>query len=167
VRVVPPQLTFTDRLTLVKGGHEIHLVHRPGSAPGAIWVELPAQQIVFTGDAVTHRVPPLMQECDLEAWLQALAELRKKKYPARVIVPGRGSPTNKEGVKAVESFLKVVRRKVKSLHRARKTRADAAALAGGLLRHFSVPHALREHYTRRLRVGLEHVYDALDAAAAC
>ena len=165
VRVVPPQLTFTDRMTLVKGGHEIHLVHRPGVTPGALWVELPAQQIVFTGDAVTDGLPPFMQDANLAAWLGNLAELQKKKFPARVVVPGRGAPTDKEGVKAVEDFLKVVRRKMESLVRTRKTRSDAAALAEDLLEYFTVSNALREHYTRRLRAGLEHVYDTLAAAS--
>jgi cyclase len=166
VRVIPPQITFADRMTLVKGAHEIHLVHRPGSAPGAIWVEVPAHQIVFAGDAVTHKVPPPMHSADLPLWIENLAALQKKKYPARVIVPGRGSPLDKAGVKEMESFLKVVRRKVENLVRAHKSRMEAAGLAENLLGHFTVPASLREHYTRRLRVGLEHIYDALSTAHA-
>ena len=165
VRFVPPQITFADRMTLVKGGCQINLVHRPGVSPGAVWVELPAQQIVFTGDAVTNGAPPLMQEADLDAWLEGLAEVQKKKFPAKVIVPGRGAPTDKAGVKTTEDFLKIVRRKVEGLARAKKTRSDAAALAEDLLEHFTTPHALREHYTRRLRAGLEHVFDTAAAPA--
>src|SRR5690606_9655160 len=52
VRLVPPQITFSERMILCKGGHELHLIHRPGCAPGAIWVELPAHKIVFAGDSV-------------------------------------------------------------------------------------------------------------------
>lgn len=166
VHLVAPQLTFTDRLTLCKGGREIRLVSRPGSAPGAIWVELPEEQIVFTGDALTLGVPPLLQDGDLTAWLEALAELRKARYPARVIVPGRGEPTDKKGVKPMEDFLKLVRRRVESLVRAKKTRADAANLAETLVGSFEVPAGLRDHYVRRLRVGLEHVYDRLASASA-
>ncbi len=159
VRLVPPQITFTDRMTLIAGSHEIHLVRRPGQAAGAIWVELPAAQIVFTGDAVTVGVPPPMADANLDEWLASLAELRKAKYPAHIIVPGRGAPTDKTGVKAMESFLKLVRRKLESLMRGKKTRADAATAAEDLLAQFEVPAALRDHYTRRLRVGLEQLYD--------
>jgi len=164
VRFVAPQLTFTNRLTLIKGGREIHLVHRPGSAPGAIWVELPAEQIVFTGDTVTNDVPPILHDADPDVWLEALALLQKKKYPAKVIVPGRGTPTDKQGVKATEDFIKAVRRKVEAILRARKTRLDAALTATSLLEYFTVPHSLRDHYIRRLRTGLEHVYDVLAAS---
>jgi glyoxylase-like metal-dependent hydrolase (beta-lactamase superfamily II) len=164
VRVIPPQLTFADRMTLAKGAHEIRLFHRPGSAPGAIWVEIPAHQIVFVGDAVTHHVPPPMLSADIDAWLENLAAVQKKKYPARVIVSGRGSPVDKPGVKTMESFLRVVRRKVEGLVRANKSRLEAAALADDMLGYFTVPASLREHYTRRLRAGLEHVYDAVTNA---
>jgi len=46
-----------------------------------------------TGDAVSRDVPPPMQDADWNAWLNALAELRKPKFPAQVIVPGRGAPS--------------------------------------------------------------------------
>ncbi len=164
VRLLTPQITFTDRLILCAGSHELHLVRRPGQAPGAIWVELPAEQIVFTGDAVTVGVPPPLADADLEAWLDSLAELRKAKFPAQTIVPGRGAPTDKAGVKEMETFLKLVRRKVESLMRGKKTRADAAPAAEDLLAPFDVPATLREHYTRRLRVGLEQLYDREAAA---
>lgn len=159
VRLIAPQLTFTDRLVVMAGSHELHLVRRPGQAPGAIWVELPAEQIVFTGDAVTVGVPPPLADADLEAWLASLAELRKAKFPAQHVVPGRGPATAKAGVKDMEAFLKLVRRKLESLMRGRKTRADAAGAAEDLLGQFDVPASLREHYTRRLRVGLEQLYD--------
>jgi glyoxylase-like metal-dependent hydrolase (beta-lactamase superfamily II) len=159
VRFVVPQLTFSGRMALVVDGHQLNLVARPGSAPGAIWVELPRERIVFTGDAVTLGVPPPMQEASLGDWLAALAELRRARYPANVIVPGRGAPTDKNGLKPMEAFLKLVRRRVEALARGKKTRADAAALAESLLSQFDVPVAMREHYARRLRVGLEHLYD--------
>jgi cyclase len=159
VKLIAPQITFTDRLVLCMGGHEIHLVHRPGPTPGSLWVELPAAQIIFTGDAVTMGVPPPLADANLEAWLGALAELRKAKAPVRSLVPGRGSLTDKAGVKEMESFLKLARRKLDSLQHGKKTRADAGAAAESLLQAFSVPASLREHYTRRLRVGLEQLYD--------
>lgn len=159
-RLIQPQVTFADRMTLVKDGREIRLVHRPGSAPGAIWVEFPAEHIVFTGEAVTRGVPPLIQESDLNAWVETLAEVQKKKFTAKVFVPGRGSPTDKKGVKAAEDFLKAARRKVEGLLRGKKPRTEAAAIAEDLLEYFNVPAARRDHYTRRLRLGVEYLYDA-------
>jgi len=160
VRLVTPLITFSGRMRLALDGPEIHLVARPGQTPGGIWVELPHERIVFVGDTLTVGAPPPLAEADLEAWLANLADLRKARYPANVIVPGRGGPTHKAGVKPMESFLKLVRRRLAALARGKKTRADAGALAETLLGQFGVPASLREHYTRRLRVGLESVYEA-------
>ena len=164
LRVSVPQVTFSDRLTLVAGDREVHLVHRPGVAPGAIWAEIPAQGVVFTGDAVTHKVPPVLQEADLDAWLDALAELRKKRSAGRIIVPGRGSVTDKDGVKPTEDFLKTARRKVEALVRAKKPRAELDALAHDLLGKPAGAADLRALYLRRIRAGLEHLYDQFTIA---
>lgn len=164
VRLVTPLVSFSDRAELVMGGHAIHLVRRPGSAPGAIWVELPAEKIVFVGDALTVGAPPPMQEVDLDAWLASLTELRKARFPAQVIVPGRGGPVDKSAVAPMQDFIRKTRRKLHSLARARKPRADLGALAAELVEEFHAPASLREHYARRLRVGLEHQYDLMIAA---
>lgn len=163
VHVVPPQVTITDRLVLQKGDHELHVVWRPGVTAGNLWVEIPKEKIVFVGDTVTQNVPPFLQDGDLGRWLDSLAELRKPKFPANVVVPGRGLPTDKKGLKTMEDFLKVVRRKFESLSKAKKTRAEAGGLAEELLGHFTVSNTLREHYLRRLRVGLEHLFDSFTA----
>ena len=161
VRIVAPQLTFAEKLTLCPGGHEFYLTHHPGSAPGAIWAEFPKEEVVFVGDTVTNAVPPLLQDSDIDKWLEALAQLRRSRYPAKVIVSGRGAPTDKEGLKPMEEFLKAVRRKAESLVRAKKARAETAAAAESLLDYFTISSALREHYTRRLRAGMEYLYDML------
>jgi glyoxylase-like metal-dependent hydrolase (beta-lactamase superfamily II) len=166
VRIVAPQLTFADKLTLCPGGREVHLSYHPGSAPGAIWVEFPQEEVVFTGDTVVHAVPPLLQDSNIDQWLESLALLRRVRFPAKTIIPGRGTPLDKQGLRPMEEFLRMARRKAESLVRTKKTRAEAAAAAEGLLDNFTVPPALREHYTRRLRAGMEYLYDTLTASEA-
>jgi cyclase len=166
VRLVVPLLSFSDRMELIVGEHVLHLVRRPGSAPGAIWLELPDEKIVFTGDSLTRGAPPPMQEVDLDAWLDSLAELRKARFPAQVIVPGRGDPTDKKAVAVMQDFIRQARRRLQAMVRSKKPRSDLGALAEELVENFQVAHSLREHYARRLRVGLEHLYDQLSAAQA-
>jgi cyclase len=163
VRIVAPQLTFAEKLTLCPGGREFYLTHHPGSAPGAIWAEFPKEEVVFAGDTVTNAVPPLLQDSDIDKWLEALAQLRRSKFPAKVIISGRGALTNKDGLKPMEEFLKAARRKAQGLVRTKKARVEAAAAAESLLDYFTVPTALREHYTRRLRAGMEYLYDLFTA----
>jgi hypothetical protein len=66
----------------------------------------------------------------------------------------------------MQDFIRKVRRKLHSLARGLKPRSDMAPLAEEWVEEFGVPAALREHYARRLRVGLEHVYDQMILAPA-
>ena len=45
------------------------------------------------------------------------------------------------------------------LLRGKKPRTEAAAIAEDLLEYFNIPAARRDHYLRRLRLGVEYVYD--------
>ena len=158
LRVTHPQLTFDEHMTLRWGQHELRLRHRGGVAPGALWVELPEAGVVFVGDAVTHKAPPFLQEADLEAWLGALAELKKQKW-VKHIVPGRGGALKREGLKPMEDVLKLVQRKLEALLKSRKTRADLEAVVQEVLGKYPVNAELRQHYQRRLRTGLDHLFD--------
>jgi glyoxylase-like metal-dependent hydrolase (beta-lactamase superfamily II) len=160
LRVILPQITFTQQLSLMAGPHEIRLVHRPGVTPGALWVELPEAGVVFVGDCVTHKVPPFLHEANLAVWLENLVELRKTKW-VKTIVPGRGGTLAKENLKPLEDVLKLVQRKLEALARARKPRSELDSLSRDLLAKYTVPAELRTHYLRRLRSGLEHLYDRL------
>ncbi|MCS6909821.1 MAG: hypothetical protein NZM11_04525 [Anaerolineales bacterium] len=160
LRVILPQLTFTDRMQLMAGPHEVHLVHRPGVTPDALWVELPAAGLVFVGDCVTHKTPPFFHEADLTAWLENLVELRRAKW-VKTIVPGRGPTLGKESLKPMEDVLKLVQRKLEAFARAKKPRSELDALSRDLLAKYTVPAELRTHYLRRLRSGLELLYDRL------
>lgn len=160
IRIVVPQLTFRERLTLVRGKREIHLLHKPGSTPGAIWVHFPEDEIVFTGDAVVVNTAPFLAEADIEAWLEHLAELRKPKFPAQVIVPGRGPRTDKEGVKATIGFLRAVRRKVERLASRRgAASAGTAEIVAELIGHLSISESERAHVSRRIKHGLDHLVE--------
>jgi glyoxylase-like metal-dependent hydrolase (beta-lactamase superfamily II) len=161
-RLVLPQLTFTESLTLAKGQREIRLVHRPGPAAGAIWVELPGDGIVFVGEALTLEAPPSPQDFDPDKWLAQLAQLRRPKYPARIIIPGRGPATSKEAVKGMERFLKAADRMMQRIRQGEKTCAEAAAQ---LLEYFEVPLARREQCLNRLRTRLGGLC-AADASAS-
>lgn len=158
LRVILPQIVGAQRMVLRAGERELHLVHRPGVAPGALWVELPAEGLVFTGDAVTHKVPPVLAEADLTGWLAGLADLRKTRW-LKTVIPGRGSAIHKDGLKPLEDVLKLAHRKVEALVKSKKPRTELEAVARELLGKYTVPVDLRAHYARRLRAGLEHVYD--------
>jgi glyoxylase-like metal-dependent hydrolase (beta-lactamase superfamily II) len=160
VHIVPPQLVFSHEMTLLKGDREIVITHKPGAAPGAAWVIVPEAGVVFTGDTVVVGTHPFLADADVPLWLDSLAELRRAKFAARAIVPGRGKPVDKEGLKPLTNYLKLAQRKMDALIKNKRPRTDVAALAAELFKEFPVPDDQREAVARRIRVELEHMYDA-------
>jgi cyclase len=164
VRIVSPQITFSKELTLLKGEREIVVRHMAGHSPGAAWVLLPDSGVVFTGDSVVVDTHPRLAEADFESWMQNLAELRKARYPAKTIVPGRGKPTNKEGVKYTVDYLRSARKKLEALVRGSRSRSESSSIAHELVKHFPVPDSQRELVTRRVRAEVELWYDVKKGA---
>ena len=77
-RWVPPEISFTQAMTLQWGDTPLLLESHPGPNAGAIWVILPDEKIVFVGDAVLNNQPPFLFNADLPAWLETLGTLAKQ-----------------------------------------------------------------------------------------
>jgi glyoxylase-like metal-dependent hydrolase (beta-lactamase superfamily II) len=93
---VRPQVTFTERLTFHWDKTTVDLIHAPGVNPGALWVHVPQEKVLFVGDALTVDMPPYLGEADLPKWLEALARLRSapgalSSAPAAAGCPGPGA----------------------------------------------------------------------------
>lgn len=159
VRVIPPQITFSKEITLLKGEREIVVRHVAGHSPGAAWVLMPETGVVFAGDSVVVDSHPRLAEADVEAWIRNLEELRKARFPAKTIVPGRGKSTNKEGLKYTLDYLRSARKKLEALAKGSRSRSEAATIAHELIKHFPVPDAQRDLVARRVRAEIEHWYD--------
>lgn len=159
VKLVPPQLTFTQELILHKGGRELFVEHRGGAAPGASWVHLPDAKVLFVGDLLTLGAPPFLAEADIDRWLELLGDLRRARYRGYTFVPGRGPATDQSALKGFASYLSTVVRKVRRFHASDRPKTDLDQLVPSLLTAFNASNGLRDLYARRIRFGLEHLYD--------
>lgn len=87
---IPPTLTFTDSLELVRGTRRILLKHLGlANTTGDIVVYLPNERILATGDIVVSPTPFAYGSFPF-AWIGALDALRG--LDATVILPGHGEP---------------------------------------------------------------------------
>ncbi|HLF25368.1 MAG TPA: MBL fold metallo-hydrolase [Anaerolineae bacterium] len=161
LRVIQPQIGFTGKLLLHLAEPRIEVWNVGGANPGSAWVVLPDAGVVFVGDLFTLNVHPVMSEANTRLWLDRLAELRRPNFPAKKIVPGRGSVAKKADTQIMSAYLRDVRNKVRGLIKARKSKPDVAPLVAGFLPRFPVAEGERERIQRRIRAGLEHVYDEL------
>jgi glyoxylase-like metal-dependent hydrolase (beta-lactamase superfamily II) len=158
VRWAPPEISFMDTMTLHWGGEPIILQSRTGPTPGAIWVVLPEEKVVFVGDAVLKGQPPFLAHSDLSAWIEALDALQGPDFKGYTIVSGRGGVVTQQVVKTQADFLKKLLDKVEKLG-GKKAAPDATdKLADVMLKEFRAPAARQKQYLHRLRYGLGHYY---------
>ena len=105
VRVVPPNLTYTDKLILHRGGREIDLMFLGrGHTGGDTVIYLPKEHIVCTGDLMETTVP-YMGDAFFDDWIGTLAALKRIDFA--VDLPGHGVPFSDKGlITTLQAYLR-------------------------------------------------------------
>jgi cyclase len=159
LKLVPPHISYSDTMTLKKGGRDVTLMHVPGATAGSTWIEFPEHRLIFVGDHIVSITHPYMADAVSKAWLEALTWLRRDRFKGYRVVPGRGAVTKPEASHPVSDYVRAARRRVQGIFSSGRPRADTATLVEGLLPHFPIRNGDREEIERRIRTGLEHIYD--------
>lgn len=156
-RWISPDITFTDSLTLHWGGPEVILEHHPGPSPGAIWVIIPEEKVVYVGDTVVPDQPPFLANAEIEEWLENL-ELLYKSYKNFIIISGRGGPIVREAIRAQVRHLKKITRQMERLAARNALPELTEDLIPKLLGDLSYSPDNYEKFALRLRAGLYQYY---------
>lgn len=154
-----PNVGFTQRMQLRFGGRTIPLLAKPGPTTGSLWVHLPEERILFAGDSVIVNQHPYLSSPCTKQWLENLTILRRSRFQAEYIVPGRGPLVNKSATEPISNYLRLARRRVHSLYRAGRPRADTSTLVPELLDLFPYDHLHLDELQRRVKNGLDRVYE--------
>jgi cyclase len=101
-RLVSPDMTYSESLTLTLGGTVIKLMHFEGHTAGDTVVYLPQRNILITGDLVIAPVPYGGDDIT-EKWIGSLETLMA--MHASVIVPGHGEVEFDNGYMQLEHDL--------------------------------------------------------------
>ena len=78
-------------------------------------------------------------------------------------MPGRGPLVDKDLTEPVSYYLRLARRRVQSLYRAGRPRADTATLVPELLELFPYHESDLEQIQRRIKTGLDRIYEEIKA----
>ena len=160
--VALPEIMFTESITLSKGGRDITVRAWAGPAPGTAMVRLPEEKVLFTGDAlVVSEHPTLTFAPDTQAWLRTLTTLRRPRFAGTRFVPGRGPVSDQEATRPLSAYIALARRRVRYLIKAGGSRSDVTGLVAELMPLFPIPEGEHDRVQRRIKAGLEHIYDEL------
>jgi cyclase len=158
IRWVSPEISFTHTTTLHWDDTPILLESHPGPHPGAIWVILPEEKIVFVGDAVLKNQPSFLAHANLPLWLESLALLGSKEFSNYKVVSGRDGVVGAAVIKNQIDFLEDVYNKLEKLSQKAQKPDMTEGLVQSLLSNFKVSSAHQKQYSHRLRYGLRHYY---------
>jgi cyclase len=162
LNVVLPEILFHNNLTLHKGQVDVTVERVAGSAPGSAWIDLREEGVLFTGDTMVAETHPVLDASpDTKAWLDTLAMLRRPQFSGITIVPGRGPLCDQVTSQDLSEYIRVVRRRARSLCRAGRPQTDVEEFVPELLSMFPVPEERRDQLQRRVQSGLERVYEEL------
>lgn len=156
-----PDLGFSEELELHLGGRQVLFWHRPGPAAGAMWVVLPDAEIAFIGDLVSVTEPPWVGDADIEAWLEALDELRSPAYEHFILISGRDGRVGREELNAMARFLRKIPVRLERLEKRGDSPQAAERIARNLAKDYQLPTARRDQIILRLQTGLRSLYSRL------
>jgi glyoxylase-like metal-dependent hydrolase (beta-lactamase superfamily II) len=161
LKLVPPQISFDQALTLICGEQEITLKRVPGASSGNSWVVLEAEKVIFTGETtISHRHPRLRGPVS-QAWLGILNDIQNGLYREWTLVPGQGLIQPTPDVGPLIDYLLTARRRVSEIVGAAQPRAELGSCIGELLPYFPYPDGGLDEAQRRIRAGLEAIYEEL------
>jgi glyoxylase-like metal-dependent hydrolase (beta-lactamase superfamily II) len=93
-RVVPPDITFRERMTIVLGDRRLTLFFAgPAHSSSDMMMMVEPDGVLFAGDIVQNSRIPFMNSDDVSTaqWLDVLGEVEK--LDPKFIIPGHGSPS--------------------------------------------------------------------------
>ena len=126
IKVTPPNVTFNDTLTLVRGGREIRLLYLGrGHTDTDVVTYLPAERIVCTGDLM-ESIVSYAGDSFPEDWIRTLDKLRAIDFDT--VMPGHGVVFKGKGkIEAFQRYLRDVLTQVTALRKQGLSVEDAAA----------------------------------------
>src|SRR5262245_26033942 len=137
LKPILPTRTIANTVTLNEQGREIQLLLLgPGHTNGDVYIYLPTEKVVVTGDAVIDWMP-FLNDGYPEEWVQTLTALEKVDFTQMIL--GHGEVTTKEHLAFFKGYLTDLISAVKK-----------AAADGGSLEEMkkTIPDQLAPHYER-------------------
>ena len=107
VRLVPPNITFTSRLSLDLGGVTLELHHVPGHSSDSIVGWIPEWGVMLGGDAIETPLPVVNNAALVAGWLAALESWRQVESLERAI-PSHGSLEARESLDQTVAYLRAL-----------------------------------------------------------
>jgi phosphoglycerate dehydrogenase-like enzyme/glyoxylase-like metal-dependent hydrolase (beta-lactamase superfamily II) len=119
-----PQLTFTDKFIIDDGSRRAEVYYfGHAHTTGCIFVYLPKERIVFTGDACVNGPFNYCGDSDTASWIDVLTQVQT--LDPEIVVPAHGAVARKELLQTQKQYFLELRARVAAAVREGKTLEEA------------------------------------------
>jgi cyclase len=126
-RIVPPGVTFEDRLVIEGTRRSVHLLtYGGGHSPSDVFAYLPDEGILFTGDLAIRGFHPSLGSGWPGSWISILR--RMEKLRSHRVVPGHGPPGSRRILTDSREYLQEIDRIASTALRERTAVRDLAEI---------------------------------------
>ena len=153
-----PDITFSDTIQLHWADEPITVEHHPGPRPGSSWVIIPTEKVVFIGDAVSAKGPPMLGEAHLPTWIDTLDALLRVRFRDYTMVSSRGGPVQTDQIKELKKTFRKIHRRIDKMASRKASIEDISNQAEKFLDDFSFLKRDREFFLQRFQHGLTQYY---------
>lgn len=157
LKIVSPQITFSQELFLHLGDTTIELRFVGGHTSSSITVYIPSEKIIFTGDNVTNGIHTYMGQARLNIWTESLRALLDMEV--NVIVPGHGPLGNKDIAQKFLDYLELLRERVKYLKTAGYSPEEMVSNMDQIIDFFPIAPGGRSNACKLIAGGIKTIYD--------
>ncbi len=105
IELIPPNMTFSSRMSLDLGGVTLELHHLPGHTPDCIVGWIPQWGVLLGGDAIETPLPIVNDAALLADWLRALEQWARNRALGSAI-PTHGSVAGRESLDSTVDYLR-------------------------------------------------------------
>ncbi len=159
ITIIKPELTFTGKLMMHKGGRELHFVHLGGHTAATSGLYLSDTNILFTGDLVVVDEHPALGQCNSNEWIDKLDWLYEQEF--QFIIPGHGHICDTDAVLPVKKYIRTMRAKVRSQYKQGRTKAESAVVISQMIDAFPYRPGRKSMIEKRIRAGVSKLYDEM------
>ncbi len=154
-----PSITFSERLSLYLGDKTLNLINLAGHSPYQAAVYLPEEKVVFTGDNVVNKTPPLFHSAvHPDTWLKTLDAIGC--MDVDFIVPGHGEVCDKGVLPGLKESIREIVREVQSCIDKGLSKEETTKKVA-YIRRFLTPPGLEARYQLLQSLGIGNIYEKL------
>jgi cyclase len=124
-RIVPPSVTFEDRLVIEGARRAVHLVtYGGGHSPSDVFAFLPDERVVFAGDLAMRGLHPSVGDGWPRTWVSILR--RMERLRPTTVLPGHGAPGGGRTLATNRGYLQELERTAERAVREHRSARDLA-----------------------------------------